>query len=271
MPTLPCATATMIGAFAPLFSIRVFERAKLLLVGAILAPGKRTVTAVLCVPGRSDDSHFQHYHRVLNQAQWSPLKVSRMLLGLLLDACVPEGPVVIGIDGTIERRRGERISAKGIYRVPVRSSHTHFVKASGLRWVSLILLARIPWADRVWALPFLTALAPSERGSQVRGRRPTSLLDRTRQAFSRGHRWLPTRARVVLGDNSDSALELLGAVRATIYVITRLRRSAALYEPAPPRRPKQNGRLRKKGTRLPTLAQLLSGPAIHWKTVTIAL
>jgi hypothetical protein len=101
-------------------------------------------------------------------------------LGLLLDTFLPEGPVVMGIDETIERRRGEQIAAKGIYRDPVRSSHTHFVKASRLRWVSLMLLTRIPWAARVWALPFLTVLAPSERYYQARGRRPHVLLDRAR-------------------------------------------------------------------------------------------
>ena len=73
------------------------------------------------------------------------------------------GDLVMGIDDTIERRRGEKIKAKGIYRDPVRSSHSHFVKASGLRWLSLMLLAPIPWAQRAWALPFLTVLAPSER------------------------------------------------------------------------------------------------------------
>ena len=124
---------------------------------------------------------FQNYDRVLNRAQWSSLEASHRLRPLLLDAFVPEGPVVMGIDETIERRRGERISAQGIYRDPVRSSQAHFVKASGLRWVCLMVLARIPWVDRVWALPFLTVLAPSERYDQSQGRRPQSLLDRARQ------------------------------------------------------------------------------------------
>jgi hypothetical protein len=163
MSILPFAVTAVLGAFAPLFSRRVFEHARLLLMGAILAPGRRTVTAVLHVMGKSEDDHVQNYHRGLNRDRWSPLHASRGLLQLLLDAFRPEGPVVIGLDDTIERRRGEKISAKGIYRDPVRSSHAHFVKASGLRWVSLMVLARIPWAARVWALPFLTVLAPSER------------------------------------------------------------------------------------------------------------
>jgi hypothetical protein len=270
MAGLPFTITVVIGAFAPLFSKRGFARAKLLLVGAILAPGKRTVTAVLRVMGKSADAHFQNYHRVLNRAQWSSLAAGRILLGLLLDAFVPEGPVVMGLDETLERRRGERLSAKGIYRDPVRSSHTHFVKASGLRWVCLMLLARIPWVDRVWALPFLTVLAPSERFYQGRGRQPQSLLDRARQAVQLVRRWVPTRELVVVGDSTYAALEWLDAVHESACVITRLRLDAALYAPAPPRKPKQNGRPRKKGRRLPTLAHRVTDPTTCWKLITVA-
>jgi hypothetical protein len=177
---------------------------------------------------------------------------------------------VIGIDEPRAGRRGESISAKGIYRAPVRSSHTHVGKASGLRWVSWMVRTRLPWAGRVWALPFLTGLAPSERDSQGRGRRAPSLLDRARQALWLVRRWLPTRELVVLGDQTSSARARLEAVRATIGVMARLRLDAALYAPAPPRQPKHNGRPRQQGTRLPTLAPLVNGPAVHWKTATIA-
>jgi hypothetical protein len=268
MSALPLAMTTVMGAFAPLFSKRTFEHAKQLLVGAILAPGRRTVTAVLRVMGKSADAHFQNYHRLLNRACWSSLAAGRILLKLLLDAFVPEGPVVMGIDETVERRRGEKISAKGIYRDPVRSSHTHFVKASGLRWVCLMVLAPIPWIDRIWALPFLTVLAPSERYYTARGRRPQSLLDRGRQAVWLVRRWLPTRELVIVGDHTYAALEWLDAVREAVCVITRLRLDAALYQPAPPRKPRQNGRPRKKGARLPTLAQVADHPATEWTTIT---
>jgi DDE superfamily endonuclease len=202
MPTLPLAIATVLGAFAPLCSRRVFAHAKRLVVGAILAPGKRTVTSVRRVMGRSADKHFQNDYRVLNRAQWLPLEASHRLLGLLLAAFVSEGPVVLGINETLERRRGEKIAAQGGYRDAVRSSHTHFVKASGLRWVCLMGLTRIPWAERVWALPFLSVLAPSERYDQTRGRRPRTLLDRARQALLLVRRWVPTRELVVVGDNT---------------------------------------------------------------------
>ena len=161
MLTLPVELLNIIVGFAPLFSKPVFQHAKLLLAGAILAPGKRTVTSALRVMGRSQDNDFQTYHRVLNRAVWSALSASRILLGLLLCVFAPTGPLIFGIDDTIERRRADKIAAKGIYRDPVRSSHSHFVKASGLRWLCCMLLAEISWAGRVWALPFLTVLCPS--------------------------------------------------------------------------------------------------------------
>lgn len=113
--------------------------------------------------------------RVLNRGRWSGVALSRTLLKLLVAAFVPDGPLILGIDETIERRRGTTIAAKGIERDPVRSSHGHFIKASGLHWVSLMLLVPIPWAVRTWALPFLTALAPSERWSH-----PVTVVTRLR-------------------------------------------------------------------------------------------
>jgi hypothetical protein len=269
-PDGPMAIMTVMGVFAPLCSKRVFASGKLLRVGAILAPGNRTVTAVLRVLGNSADAHFQNYHRVLNRAPWAALDASRRLLERLLDVFVPQGPVVMGSDETIERRRGERIAAKGVYRAPVRSSHAHFVKASGLRWGCLMVLARIPWVDRVWALPFLTVLAPSARDYQSQGRRPHSRLDRARQMVRLARRWLPSRELVVVGDSPYAALEWLAAVRERACVITRLRLDAALYAPAPPRKPKQNGRPRKKGMRLPTRAHRVAEPTTPWKLVTVA-
>ncbi|MCA1636073.1 MAG: transposase, partial [Acidobacteria bacterium] len=237
---------------------------QVLLVGAILAPGKRTVTSALRVMGLRRERHFQTYHRVLNRAVWSSLSASRILLSLLVAAFVPEGALVFALDDTIERRRGAQIKAKGIYRDPVRSSHSHLVKASGLRWLSLMLTVRIPWAERVWALPVLTALCPSERYYEERGRRHKKLTTWARQMMRQVKRWLPEREVVVVADSSFAALELLSAMRRQVTLITRLRLDAALYEPPPPRRPGQNGRPRLKGTRQPTLAAVLKDERTLW-------
>jgi hypothetical protein len=262
----------ILSAFARLFSKRVWQHVQILLFGAILAPGQRTVTATLRIMGLSGDKHFQNFHRVLNRAIWSSREASRVLLGLLVAAFAIHGPVVLGLDDTIERRRGAKIKAKGIYRDPVRSSHSHFVKASGLRWLSLMLLGPIPWAKRVWALPFLTVLAPSERYYEKRKRAHKKLTDWARQALLQVRRWLPGRKLVVVMDAGYAAIEFLWRVAKLanpITLIARFRLDAALYEPAPERKPGQNGRPRKKGKRLPTLEQVLEDTRTSWKKVVI--
>src|SRR4029453_10484985 len=133
MAATPAEVLPLIVVFAPIFSKPVLENAPVFVVGAILSPGRRTGTACLRVMGKSDEPHFQNYHRVMNRARWSAIKASQLLLRLLVTTFAPEGELIVGIDDTIERRRGEKIKAKGIYRDPVRSSHSHFVKASGLR------------------------------------------------------------------------------------------------------------------------------------------
>jgi len=177
--------------------------------------------------------------------------------------------VVIGIDETIERRWGAKIKARGIYRDPVRSSHGHFVKASGLRWISVMLLAPIPWAGRVWALPFLTALAPSERFARERGCRYKTLTDWARQLLLQTARWLPERRLVAVGDMSYAAIELLTALRRHLTVVTRLRLDARLFDPPPPRQPGQRGRPRVSGARQPSLTERLHGSETVWQRVAV--
>jgi hypothetical protein len=269
MSTLPAGFAQLILPFAGLFSKRVFQSVQVLLAGAILAPGKRTVTAVLRVMGLSQERHFQTYHRVLNRAAWSSLAASRILLQLLVRAFAPEGPLVFGLDDTIERRWGARIAARGIYRDPVRSSHSHFVKVSGLRWLCMMLLVPVPWAGKVWALPFLTALCPSQRYHDSRAKRHKKLTDWARQMIQQVRRWLPNRPIVIVADSSFAALDFLDAARRHVTVITRLRLDAALYTPAPERLPGQRGRTRLKGERLPALSQVLADPATAWTQLTV--
>jgi len=97
---------------------------------------------------------FARYHHVLSRARWNSAAISRKLLLLILDKFAPDGPIVIGIDDTIERRWGHKIAARGVYRDPVRSSHGHFVKTSGLRWLAVMAMVPVPWTRRRWALPF---------------------------------------------------------------------------------------------------------------------
>jgi hypothetical protein len=271
MPALQAEYITILVAFERLFSQRIWKHAKTLLIGAILSPAERTVTAALRVMGLSMEKHFQNYHRVLNRATWSSLEASHILLGLLVSTFTMRGRIILGLDDTIERRRGDKIKAKGIYRDPVRSSHGHFVKASGLRWLSLMLLAPIPWAGRIWALPFLTVLAPSERYYQDKPRQHKKLTVWALQMVLQVRRWLPKRQLVVVADSGFAVIELLFQLcqlKSPVAMIVRFRMDAALYEPAK-NKPGQKGRPRKKGKRLSTLEKVAEDKHTHWKRLTV--
>jgi hypothetical protein len=274
MRTLPVEMIRVLAPFAPLFSKRVFEHVQVLLMGTVLAPGKRTVSSALKAMGLDQQNQFHRYHRVLSRAKWSGMEVSRVLLELLVEAFVPEGePLVVGVDETLERRLGKKIRAKGIYRDPVRSSHGHFVKASALRWVCLTLLAPVPWASRVWALPFLCALAHSERYATEQGKRHKPITEWAWQLLLLVRRWYPEREIVAVADGGYASLKLLDRCRSLkkpIAFITRLRLDAALYEPAPPRKPHQMGRPRLKGSRLANLSVVAKDPKTAWMPITVS-
>ena len=238
--TLPPKMVQVLAPFAPLFSKRVFRHAQVLLIGAILAPGRRTVSSALRAMGLNQEKRFHRYHRVLSRASWSSREVSCVLLGLLVKVFVPEGePLVVGIDETLERRWGKKISAKGVYRDPVRSTHQNFVKASGLRWVCVMLLVEIPWASRVWALPFLSCPGAFRALCRQAGQTPQE-DNRVGLAVAPGAKAMVSGKRD--RGRSRSRLRFLEAPRPLSQALaTRspsspvLALDAALYEPAPPR------------------------------------
>ncbi len=270
MAALPAEGSKAIIAFRPVFTKRTFILLQTLLTGALLATGPRTICTVLRFCGLGPERAFHKYHRFLSRAKWSGLKASRILLGLLVGQfCSAGEPLVFGIDETIERRRGAKIKAKGIYRDAVRSSHSHFVKCSGLRWMCLMLLTTVPWADKVWALPFLTALAPPERYCKEHRKKHKKVTDWARQIVCLISRWPPGRKVVITADSSYSALDLLSALQDKATPITRLRMDAALYEHAPKRKAGQVGRRRLKGGRLPTLKERLADAALDWQGIVV--
>lgn len=252
------------------FTAPTWEHVLVLVMGAVLAPGKRTVSACLRMTGRAEAGNFSSFHQVLNRARWDARAVARRLLGMIIDRLVPTGPVVIGMDDTIERRWGSRITARGIYRDPVRSSHGHFVKASGLRWLCFMVLTPLPWAGAVKALPVLTLLAPSERSDHKRGRRHKLLTDWARQGVLQLCRWLPGRDIVFVGDSSFAVHQLAHAIASRATLISRLRLDANLFAPPPPRTAHTFGRPAQKGPPLPKLKTLLTNPATSWQSVIVS-
>ena len=264
MLTLPHAMVAVLMPFATLFSKPTWTKAQLLLVGALLTTGQRTVAQARRVMGRrlspSGQSLVKSSGPASHGTQPSPglrplprgaqpggvvaaTGGGHPAGGLLLQHLGPGGgPLVFGIDETPERRRGPRIAAKRTYRDAARSHRGHVVKAIGLRRVSLMWLGSIPWVGWVWALPFRTVPAPSEPYYTDRGRQPKQLTDWARQMILQLRRWLPDRDLVVVGHGAYAALDPLHCCRSPAPMVgpshrPHHSRPAGLVLPGNPGRP----------------------------------
>ncbi len=271
---LPSDIMPVVAPFMQLFSDRTWQWVQVLLVGAILAPARRTVCAILRVMGLSDEAQFQLYHRVLNRVVWSGLTASRILLGLLVTAFVVAGaPLVVAADETLERRRGPHIPGLGCFRDPVRSTKKRKVTSFGLRWVSLMLLVRVPWSSRVWALPFLTVLAPGTQPAGKTRRRHKTSVDWVGQMVLAVARWQPTRALVLVVDGALGALKLgLRCQRAAIPItlVSRLRWDARLYDEQPVAGKRGRKAKYAYGARQLSLKQRAKDARTAWEVVEVA-
>lgn len=261
------ALHVLLVSFTSLFDRRVWDHVVVLVCGTLLARGQRTVTSALRALGLHNVP-FHRYHRVLSARRWSSWRVSRRLLELIVQRFVPEGPVVIGIDDTIERRRGKKIDAKGVYRDACRSAG-HRAKTRGLRWVTTMVLAEVPFAKRVWGLPFLTLLAPSEKYHKRLNRRHVTTIDHAIRITKIVARWLSSRRIIVVCDGAFGCCRFLQKAHAHVAVITRLRLNARLFTQAPQRTPRTVGRPRTKGTRLPSLKHIARSPKTTWKQMRV--
>jgi len=220
-----------------------------------------------------DEPQFQNYHRVLNRATWSGLRLSQILLGLLVAAFVALGaPLIIAADETLERRNGKKIKQQGVFRDAVRSSKTRTVTSFGLRWVSMMLLVPVPWSRRVWALPFLTVLAPSEKTNLANGKRHKTSIDWIGQMISVVRRWLPTRPSVLVVDGGLAAVKLgqrCARLAVPVTYVSRLRLDAVLHDPPPAPVPGKRGPKPKKGARQMSLQARVTDPETAWQAATV--
>lgn len=277
MLELPTGFQETISHFSGSFRKDVWKKVELLLQGAIICPGSRTVCNVLRSIGLRWERNFPKYHRVLSQDKWSAFNLSGILFGLLVNAFVPQGaPIVAGIDDTIERRWGRKINKRGIYRDPVRSSKSHFVKCSGLRWLSLMVLTPLPWlkGGACWALPVLTVLCPSERFYTKKGKSVRKLTDWAKQIIY----WLGRRGKAMgrsvylAGDGSFATLELfMSAQQAGVGLIARMKLNARLYHLPPKKYPKNKpGPKPPVGKRLLGMEKRLTDKRVKWLRVSFS-
>jgi hypothetical protein len=260
------AILTVLEGFRPEFTPRTWPRVVVLVLGTILARGRRTVTAALRQMGLHDAPDFSSYHQVFNRAVWSPRRAARRLLSGATAAFVPAGVgLTFAIDETRERRWGRRIRKRGRYRDPLASSKERSVAASGIRWIVLALVVTVPWATRPWALPILSLPSPTPKVSARLGRRHKTIAERARRMIAGLRRWLPRADLTVVGDSAYSVIELgLACRRRGVRLIAPLRLDSRLFAPAPGRAPGTIGRPRVVGDRLPDLEVVLADPKTAW-------
>jgi len=264
---------SVLAIFQNAFTSPTWDKAQVLIIGTLLARGRRTVTAALRQMGRGQEEDFGLYHHVLNRARWSPLELSRLLLQALIKAFVAVGgSLTFVIDETLERRWGPTIRKRGHFRDSLLSSRKKSVSNSGLRWIVLSLVVNLPWTSRCMALPVMSVLAPSPKVNQRLKRRHKTIAQWARQMITKVRRWLPGVPIKLIGDGAYSAVELgLRCQKLDVTLIAPLVLDAQLFGPPQPLpgRKKRVGRPPEKGARLPKLSAVLVDPKTAWAPITV--
>lgn len=264
---LPAEIITVIAQFAPAFTQPSYRKMVVLLVGTILARGRRTVTAALRAVGLQQDQRWANYHHLLSRASWSGLGVSRLLLRLLVSTFVASGASVeLVIDETLERRWGRKISKRGHWRDSLASSKGLNVSTSGLRWLVLAVVVKLPWSSDSWALPCLSVLLTTPKVSQRLGKRHKTVARVSGQMVQWARRVLPGRRIKLIGDGAYSVIELGLTCRGSgVTLIAPLRLDARLFGPPSVAAGKRVGRPALVGQRLPNLEQVARQSSTLWQ------
>lgn len=275
MPSPSPEIIQLLSVFSIAFTAPTFAKVLVLIIGTILTPGRRTVTAALRMMGLGSDKHFSNYHRVLNRDCWSPWVVSKILLGLIILFFLPAGtPLILAIDETLERRRGKQIKYKGWFRDPILSTKERVVTALGIRWICLAVVVPVPWSQRTWALPFMTVLALGEKTSAKLNQRHRTIVQWAEYMLDKVRRWQPEREIILVGDGSYAAIVLVQRcqrLKKSVQLVSRLRLDARLFDFPGPQSKGKRGPKPQKGTRQPKLSQWLKDPQTVWKKLKVIL
>jgi hypothetical protein len=247
MLTLPSSAEPVFMSLSVAFSDPVFQHVLVLMVGAILARGRHTVTAILQIMGPLATAHFSTYHRTLSRAVWSSQLLQRTLARLVLKLLPLDRVVEVVLDETVARHGGPKVYGRGCHRDALRSSRDHKVFCWGHKWVTLAILVPIPFARGSWALPISTALSLPKKLCRAQKRRYKTVPDLARQMIASLIHAFPERKFMFVGDGAYGTVELAEfCSRHGQALVSRLRPDAALYaEP-----PKTAGRRLLVGRRL---------------------
>lgn len=181
MNIVPADAAWMLAEFTPVFTQPTYPRFLVLMFGAILTTGRRTVSNIMRTVGRMASGALSSYHRLLSTAGWSGLQLACILTRLIVRLFYPTGTILLAGDDTVDEHRGKKVYGKSRHRDAVRSSHSYTAHRYGHKWVVLAILVKFPFATRYWALPILVSLYRSPKDNKERGRMhhtPVELLRR---------------------------------------------------------------------------------------------
>jgi hypothetical protein len=273
MPILSPEILPLLAVFLPAMTAPTFTNLQVLVIGAILAPGRRTVASALRAVGLERGANFSKYHRFFSQAHWCSLQLSRLLLALLIRCFVRAGMALqLIVDETVERRRGKQVEIRGLFRDAVRSTANGITYCWGIRWLCVCLLVEVPWSRRPWALPFLLVPVHCAKTCERIKHHHRTLTQVAAIAVEQVRRWQPEREIVVVGDGSYAAVPLVlhcQQLKKPVVLVSRLRLDAVLYDPPGPRPKGKRGPKPKKGARQQSLEQRAADPKTVWQRVGV--
>jgi DDE superfamily endonuclease len=258
---VPDFAVPVLGMLQPTFSTPTYPRVLVLMLGAILTTGRRTITDILRTAHPDAKGHISSSPRVFSQRRGSVWGLARLLSTFLLDHVVPPGPVLLASDDTVAERPGPHVFGKGRHRDGVRSTHSYPAYRWGHRWVVVAVLVKLPFAVRPWALPVLLALSRDPAWDQAQGTRHNTPAHLARLLWARVVRWFPARQFVFVGDNGYGTSETARFCRKHerhLTLVSKFYGDAALYEPPPPRTRHTTGRPRVKGQKLASPEQVVA-------------
>ncbi|MBV8268773.1 MAG: transposase, partial [Planctomycetaceae bacterium] len=262
MAIIPDFLRRLIQPFARAFTRPTFQRFTILMAGAVLTTGRRTVSNLLRTVRGLAPGHPSSYHRVFSRRRWSTWTLARALAGIILRRFAHNEPVPLAGDDTVDEHRGDTVYGKGRHRDPVRSTKTYTAWRWGHKWVVLAVLVKFPFATRRWALPVLVALDRTPQWNREHSRRHKTPARLLQQLVAVLVRWSTGHHFVLAGDGGFGSHEMAAFAhrhRRRLILISRFGPEANLYEPPPPYSGK--GRPRVKGAKLPAPKQAVAATA----------
>ena len=273
MLPLPQVAEPLLMSLSIAFTQPTFNRILVLIAGAVLAKGRRTITSILWIVRGLAPGHLTDYHRVFSRASWSLFPLGQVLAAAIVQ-WLPDGPIAVAIDDTTAQHRGKKVYGKGCHHDAVRSTHTHTVYRWGHKWVVLAIVVKFPFTNRPWALPVLCALYHPRELNEQEGHRHKTPIMLAQELMCVLMRWFPDKKFIFLGDGGYASHEFAGFChrhRKQATLVSRFHGDAALYDPPPKYR--GNGRPRVKGRKRKSpqdvvAAKLLKKVVVDWYGAT---